>query len=65
MPAWLQEILSKPTTTVPLAGKALGLSRNGSYEAALRGEIEVIEFGRKKVVPTAWLRRKLQIEEAA
>lgn len=65
MPSWLDEILSNPTTTVPLAGKALGLSRNGSYEAAARGEIEVIEFGRKKVVPTAWLKRKLQIGEAA
>lgn len=65
MPSWLNEILDEPTTTVPLAGKALGLSRNGSYEAAARGEIEVLTFGRKKVVPTAWLRKKLQIGEAA
>lgn len=65
MPSWLTEILSKPTASVPEAGRCLGLSRNGSYEAAARGEIEVITFGRKKVVPTAWLRKKLQIGEAA
>jgi hypothetical protein len=42
MADWLDEVLSKPTTTVPMAGKALGLSRNASYEAAKRGEIETI-----------------------
>lgn len=65
MQSWLEEILSGPTTTVPLAGKALGLSRNGSYEAAARGEIHTLTFGRKKMVPTAWLRKQLQIDEAA
>ena len=65
MHAWLEEILSKPTTTVPLAGKALGLSRNSSYEAAIRGEIYVLTFGKKKLVPTAWLKKQLQIDEAA
>jgi hypothetical protein len=65
MTDWLKDILDKPTTTVPLAGKVLGLSRTAAYESVLRGEIEVLTFGRKKVVPTAWLRKKLQIGEAA
>jgi hypothetical protein len=40
------------TITVPEAGrKYLGLSRNGSYAAADRGEIPVIQVGRLKRVP--------------
>jgi hypothetical protein len=63
VPDWLREILKEPTTTLPLAGKVLGLSRNASYEAANRGEILVLKFGRRKVVPTAWLRKKLLLDE--
>ena len=33
-----------PTTTVPMAGKLLGLSRNKAYEAASRGEIPTLRF---------------------
>ena len=64
MSDWLNEILKEPTTTVPLAGKALGLSRNASYEAAARGEIQTLRFGRRIVVPCAWLKRALQLEAA-
>jgi excisionase family DNA binding protein len=40
------------TTTVPDAGaKYLGLSRNGSYAAAARGEIPTIRIGRLLRVP--------------
>jgi excisionase family DNA binding protein len=43
------------TLTVPEAGKALGLTRHGSYEAVKRGEIHTIRFGRLLRVPKAWL----------
>ena len=46
----------------PTAGTALHLSRNATYDAAKRGEIPVISLGRKKVVPTAALRRMLQLD---
>ena len=60
----LREILNKPTTTVPIAGEAVsGLSRNGSYEAAARGDIPTIRIGSKLSVPTAWIRQKLMIAE--
>jgi excisionase family DNA binding protein len=36
---------------VPEAGAKLGLSRNGSYEAARRGEIPTIRIGRLLKVP--------------
>ena len=36
---------------VPEAGRMLGLSRNGSYSAAARGEIPTIRLGRLLKVP--------------
>jgi hypothetical protein len=48
------------TMTVPEAGrKYFGLSRNGSYDAANRGEIPVIQIGRLKRVPVRVLERML------
>lgn len=58
---WLTEILAKPTTTIPLAGKAIGLSRNAAYQAASRGEIPTLCFGKRKLVLTAWLRQILRL----
>jgi hypothetical protein len=49
----------------PDAGEALKLQRNATYAAAARGEIETIQFGRLKRVPTAWLRKKLGLDGAA
>lgn len=46
----------------PDAGRALGLGRNATYEAVARGEIPVIRFGRRIVVPKAKL---LQLVGAA
>jgi hypothetical protein len=40
------------TLSVPAAGKKyFGLSRNGSYDAAARGEIPTIKIGRLLRVP--------------
>lgn len=48
------------TMSVPGAGKLyFGLSRNGSYEAAARGDIPTIRIGRKLRVPVAALERML------
>ena len=48
------------TMSVPAAGKLyFDLSRNGSYEAAARGEIPTIRIGRKLRVPVAALERML------
>jgi hypothetical protein len=46
----------------PTVGLALGLSRGSVYEAAIRGEIEVLTYGRRKKAVTAPLRRKLGME---
>jgi hypothetical protein len=62
----LKELLSKPTASVPDVGRiCYGLSRNASYDAAKRGEIPTIDVGRLKKVPTALLRKKLGLAEAA
>jgi hypothetical protein len=54
-------IEDKPLTiSVPEAGKVYyGLSRNGSYAAAERGEIPVIRIGRLLRVPVRALERML------
>ena len=47
------------TISVPEAGRRLGLGKNLSYEAAQRGELPVLRFGRKLRVPVAALERLL------
>jgi hypothetical protein len=61
----LEKLLSKPTADVPDVGRiCFGMSRNGSYDAAKRGEIPTIKVGRLLKVPTAALKRMLLIEAA-
>jgi hypothetical protein len=62
-PEWIAQILSEPTTSVPNAGRLLGITgRNQSYEAAKRGEIRTLKFGRTLRVPTSWLRQVLDLD---
>src|SRR5829696_965291 len=49
------EPTERATLTVEEAGKLLGLGRQLSYAAAERGEIPVLRFGRRLVVPRARL----------
>jgi excisionase family DNA binding protein len=52
--------LTKLTISVPEAGAHyFGLSRNGSYEAAKRGEIPIVRIGKIMRVPVAALERML------
>lgn len=53
----------RPTMGVSEAGALLGLGRASAYEAATRGEIPTLRFGRRLVVPTAALRKMLQIDD--
>jgi excisionase family DNA binding protein len=47
--------------TVPEAGRLLGLSRNGSYEAAKRGDIPTIRIGRRLLVPKVPFHRVIEL----
>lgn len=61
----LIQLLSKPTACVADVGRVcFGMTRSSSYRAAERGTIPAIRDGRKWFVPTAALRRLLQIEAA-
>ncbi len=53
----------RPTLPVwPDTGRILGLSKVSTYEAVHRGDIPVIRIGRRMLVPTAALRRMLQLD---
>jgi hypothetical protein len=43
----------------------LGLSRGATYDAAARGDLKIVQLGRLKRVPSAWLRAKLGLDEPA
>ena len=48
----------------PETGKKVpGLSRGGTYAAAQRGDIKTVRVGRLKLVPVAWLRKQLELDE--
>jgi excisionase family DNA binding protein len=47
------------TYSVPEAGRIVGLGKNASYDAARRGELPVLRFGRILRVPRAALERML------
>ena len=48
------------TMTVPEAGRRLGIGRNAAYDAAARGEIPVLRFGRRLLVPKVAFNQMLE-----
>lgn len=50
----------KLTYSVEEAGRALGVSRNTAYAAARSGEIPVVRFGGRLLVPRRALERMLE-----
>ena len=59
----LEEALSRPTISVPEAGKLFfGIGRNSAYDAARRGDFETIKIGDRIVVPVAPLAAKLGLQ---
>lgn len=57
------------TPTVPLwpftGREVLGISKNSTYAAAAAGQIPTLRLGKRLVVPTAALRRMLQLDDSA
>lgn len=56
----LTEEVSVP---VEVAGEALGVGRSSAYSAIKNGELPYVRIGRRIAVPTAALRKMLQIED--
>lgn len=55
---------SRLVLDVPEAGALLGLTRNGSYDAARRGDIPTIRIGKLLKVPRAALLRMIEQPKA-
>ena len=55
----MSEITQRKTYTVEEAGEALGLSRNGAYDAVKRGDIISIRIGKRILIPRAALDRMI------
>ncbi len=58
----IPEPSEQPVMSVEEAGRFLGLGRSASYEAVRRGEIPSFRLGGKIRIPTAALRRLLQLD---
>jgi Helix-turn-helix domain len=55
-----KKVPTELTLSVPEAGKRyFGLSRNGSYDAAARGELPIVRIGKLLRVPVRALERML------
>ena len=55
----------RPTLDIDEYAALLGVSRSTAYLAARRGEIPIVRVGRRLRVPTAAVRRLLQLDEPA
>ena len=64
-PAVVPDPATTPTMTVEETATVFGISRSTAYEAARAGEIRTIRVGRRLLVPTAWVRRTLEIDAPA
>lgn len=52
----------RPTLTIEEVARFIGISRSSAYEAAGRGEIPTLRFGRRLRVPTAKIRQLLALD---
>ena len=57
--------ITRITTSVPRAGRAIGLGKSSSYEAARRGDIPAIRIGKLLRVVIARYEDKLGLERGA
>lgn len=63
-PRTVKEALEHPTLPLTIFGKIfLDLSRNGSYSAAARGDIQVLTMGRLKLVAVTKEAKRLGLLE--
>lgn len=64
--AEIEATLNRPSISPDelLGLEIIPLTRNGLYRALARGEIENFKIGRKFIIPTAPLRRKLGMQAA-
>jgi excisionase family DNA binding protein len=59
----LPDAAARPTISVREAARALGISATTAYQAVDTGTLPSIRLGRRIVIPTAALRRLLDLDE--
>jgi excisionase family DNA binding protein len=57
--------MDKPTLTITEAAKLLGIGRSAAYEAARRGDLPTLSFGRRRVVLSAALEQMLKFQRGS
>jgi excisionase family DNA binding protein len=53
------ESVTKLAVSVPEAARLLGIGRNAAYDAAASGDLPIIRFGKRMLVPRVALDRML------
>jgi excisionase family DNA binding protein len=61
-PMTIPDPAQQPTMTVDETADALGISRASAYEGVRTGDIPAIRIGRRWVIPTAKVRRMLELD---
>jgi hypothetical protein len=56
-------LIEEVSIPVEVAGQALGIRRSAAYAAVRSGELPHIRIGKRISIPTAVIRRMLQIED--
>lgn len=62
-PRLVPDPADEPTLTVERVAAIMSIARQSAYDAIGRGEIPAIRLGKRLLVPTAALRRLLDIDE--
>jgi excisionase family DNA binding protein len=57
--------MERATLTITEAAKLLGIGRSAAYEAARRGDLPTLSFGRRRVVLSAALEQMLKLERGS
>jgi excisionase family DNA binding protein len=57
--------MDRPTLTITEAAKLLGIGRSAAYEAARRGDLPTLSFGRRRVVLSAALEQMLRFQRGS
>jgi hypothetical protein len=60
-----KELIDNLAVSVSITARALGTGEYACYSGIKSGDIPAIKVGNRLRVPTAWLRRKLDIEPQA
>lgn len=60
MAKWEMNIEKRLCITVPEAAEMLGISRNFAYELVKQGQLPVIRFGKRLLIPRVALEKKLE-----